>query len=311
MATIIARVPAPGDTFATFQELHVHMKDLSVKHGFVCSRNTKTFHPQSARELFGTAKAVQRGFFYCAHKNDKNKNNQNVKTTCKWRVPFTFDREKRLFYIKEELYEVIHNHPLGHSAVDEAATPRAAAPPINREKLLYQTEIDQIAQLAREHVAPHHARQVMQDNHPGREYTMELIRRLIRSHQTPTASQAATVAGPPVVLNPSADEEQRYVALHQQFNKILAHVVHDPHMCRLFTLNLVAFEQSLPAATSINLATTVAPPALVPEPSQPPRQRGKRKARPEPSSHDLAKHPKITYVVATDVEPTRKAQPRW
>ncbi|KAG9412981.1 hypothetical protein AC1031_016002 [Aphanomyces cochlioides] len=242
-----ADVPSPGETFSTFEELCGLLKDLSVRQGFICSRNTKMFHAQPAKELFNLGadvKIVQRGYFYCAYKDAKAKHDATIKTTCRWRVPFTYDRVKRKYFIKSELYEASHNHV--HGLTKEES-------PINREKKLQQSEIDQITSLAMQGESPIQVRQTMHEANPGREYTIDLIRRVIRSSSTPPSKVPS-----PIAARVETTDEERYVALHQHFNKLVARVIHDPSLYRLFTLNLIAFEQSLPTASEPQSTVQVA-----------------------------------------------------
>ncbi|EQC33160.1 hypothetical protein SDRG_09146 [Saprolegnia diclina VS20] len=244
--------PVPGDQFDTFADLENRLKVHSLDHGFTLARSTHLFSSTLALELFRVKspliKVVHRGSFYCSYKvcpDDSTKK-------CSWRITFTFDRTLLKYVIKTERYCSMHSHEIGEEAASSSA--------IHRESQLYEAELDQIQAMALQDLSIPEIRSRMQATYPGKDYTPDLLRRIVKktkdhAARPATADDAASTsqvrselrAMPPrsVPTLQESEQESRYLEVHQRFNQIVSKVINDPHRFKLFSLNLVAFEHSL------------------------------------------------------------------
>ncbi|OQS00916.1 hypothetical protein ACHHYP_02183 [Achlya hypogyna] len=259
--------PVPGDQFDTFADLENRLKVHSLDHGFQLARSTHLFSSTLALELFRVKspliKVVHRGSFYCSYKvcpEDSTKK-------CSWRITFTFDRTQLKYVVKNERYCTVHSHELGEDAANASA--------IHREGQLYEAELDQIQAMALQDISIPDIRARMQTTYPGKDYTPDLLRRIVKktkeqaarpapieaaSNAIPTAPtvRAELRAMPPrsVPSLQESEQETRYIEVHQRFNQIVSKVINDPHRFKLFSLNLVAFEHSLTHPLPVQLPPT-------------------------------------------------------
>ncbi|OQS07546.1 hypothetical protein THRCLA_00439 [Thraustotheca clavata] len=285
--------PVPGDKFDTFADLENRLKVHSLDHGFQLARSTHLFSTTLALELFRVKspliRVVHRGSFYCSYKvcpEDSTKK-------CTWRITFTFDRGLLKYVIKSERYCIEHSHHLGEDAANASA--------IHREGQLYEAELDQIQTMARQDISIPEIRSRMQAIYPGKDYTPDLLRRIVKKTKEQAGRPASSDSpGNGIPATPQvraelraipprsasalqeSEQEQRYVELQQRFNQIVSKVINDPHRLKLFSLNLVAFEHSLTSPLPVQLPPTS---MLIPQlpanfdryqPSQRPRQKRQR-----------------------------------
>ncbi|KDO29018.1 hypothetical protein SPRG_06073, partial [Saprolegnia parasitica CBS 223.65] len=187
--------PVPGDQFDTFADLENRLKVHSLDHGFTLARSTHLFSSTLALELFRVKspliKVVHRGSFYCSYKvcpDDSTKK-------CSWRITFTFDRTLLKYVIKNERYCAMHSHEIGEEAASSSA--------IHRESQLYEAELDQIQAMALQDLSIPEIRSRMQATYPGKDYTPDLLRRIVKRLKTtppvqrpPTTLPARRRCGP-------------------------------------------------------------------------------------------------------------------
>ena len=132
------------DSNHRFPDVNVWMDAVrrwGIGEGFRICFNTYHFtktHPHPTLE-----RAVQRGYAYCSFKTPETKSNTSIKTTCTWRVEFTFDRQSVDYYVRQNCCSK-HNH-----VVQNPHYSAGGLQEISLESYLSAEECSKIASFAR------------------------------------------------------------------------------------------------------------------------------------------------------------------
>ena len=94
-----------------YEELEWNMEMYAVRENFQLSKSNHQMDTFRATKIFGKQekKVYQRGNFKCNYK--KQLDIGKVRSSCLFNVSYTFDFKKKHYYIKEEKYNISHNHP--------------------------------------------------------------------------------------------------------------------------------------------------------------------------------------------------------
>ena len=117
-------------------------------------------------------RVVQRGKYYCSFKATESKSNASLKSTCTWKVPFTFDRDEMAYTIKSPCY--VHNHSINDPNVSASGLTT-----ISSLKHLLPSKIQLILSLSKFKLDLSKLREIVEGANPGRTYSAALLSRLI------------------------------------------------------------------------------------------------------------------------------------
>jgi len=84
---------------------------IATTNGFTLSRTTHRMDIIRSLELFNDDNVIQRGHFYCS-------SGASTEYSCRFRIPFTFNFQKREYLIKKQGLQLEHNHQTAPSVIE-------------------------------------------------------------------------------------------------------------------------------------------------------------------------------------------------